>query len=448
MSHQIAVVDNDKLGGRVRAMFRKAPPSRLDVLSRLPGLIWSEARARAQLAEGGEVLIARDGAARGVSLRVDEVGMFVRIFTASSAADLDLAIEIVSAMLEARGDLAVNEDGEPLNDLAAVRRRYDAEFRRAYLEWGPLAIVEAVQDGGSAELGGPWANATLSTEDLERLREAHATPAELSAAILARLVDTQRAARAVHDDLAAGRVPTAPDAIVAAAVESWLESDPEPAAIATALGTVSGAVLDNCRLLTVALVHGPALRAAGASALVRDLRTRAVRAATATPSFANELAARALALAQDEEFPIALELFDVIVLLPALDTDAIDVSSGSVEVDEDERANEHVNAQSSWLCNATWAAQVDNNHLPLDTDRARLYIERALPFAPGNPAIFFNLACLAVEIEDHAGALRYISAAKQHGFARMADIAATAMLAPLRSSPDWSRALAGELSLS
>ncbi|XXX77491.1 hypothetical protein WMF30_01780 [Sorangium sp. So ce134] len=42
--------------------------------------------------------------------------------------------------------------------------------------------------------------------------------------------------------------------------------------------------------------------------------------------------------------------------------------------------------------------QDDNTHLGKDPERARRYLAACVPRGPENPAIFFNAACVAVEL--------------------------------------------------
>ncbi|MDC0740070.1 SMI1/KNR4 family protein [Polyangium mundeleinium] len=67
-------------------------------------------------------------------------------------------------------------------------------------------------------------------------------------------------------------------------------------------------------------------------------------------------------------------------------------------------------------CNALWAVQDDNTHLGKDPARARRYIDACLPHGPENPAIFFNAACVALELDDLDAALGFVKDAVRFGY--------------------------------
>lgn len=411
-----------------------APPAA--TLSAVPGLIWCSADGPGALDAGFEVVVTCDGAARGVALVRKAEGTAVRLFTASSRADVDLAIAAVLALAAAGEGGALNEDDEELDDADEIADRYDDEFRTAYVAWGPSAMAAQLDDeAGSLALSGPWTNAQISGAELAALRRAHADDEAFADAVLAHLVAAQRAARPLHARLDAGDVVEGRGVI-----EAWIshQNGPDSAArIWRVLGALPDDALASPMMIDVALSVSAAVSPTGTDPLAARIRDAVVRLAADDPDYAAQLAERAHELAQGGDFPLALVLFDVVVALPDLGTAAIDVSSGA--------GVEHVGAQATWMCNATWAAQADNNKLPVDAARARRYIDRATPYAANNPPLFFNLACLAFEIGDHAAALRFISLAKQHGFQRMQTIADEPLLAPLRADPRWRDALAGTL---
>lgn len=426
MSHSIVVQDPDQPG---------------DVLSAIPGLRWCSVSARAAFEHGQEVTIACDGAARGVSVQCDEDDdVIVRMFTASSRADVDLAITAVRALAKT-GSGVLNEDDEGMDCDEEIVERYSDEFRSAYVTWGPTALAAQLDDSEQvAELGGPWINARISVAELAGLRAAHKADEQFSAAVLAKLVAIQDRARSLHEQLDAGNlagVVASPDG--AAVFNLWIQQQMGEEAAAHALSMlreVPDTFFEDRDVLLGALCNLEFSRDAGFDAKVRAF---AVRAATADPSLAQLWANSALEMAQGGAFPSALVMFDVIADLPAL-PDLGDTTVATTNGGEDT-----VPTQSSWMCNATWAAQVDNNKLALNTARTKRYIERALPFGPVNPSLYFNLACLSFEIDDHPGALRMISLAKKHGFARMNEIAGESLLKPLHAHADWTAALNGRL---
>src|SRR5688500_12700117 len=119
MSHTILVPKKRGIG----KLFGK-PAASGDVLASLPGLMWAST-ARDLLAQGNEILIARDGSARGVAVMQSDEGTMVRMFTASSRVDVDLALEAVLALMAAGAGVAINEDDEELANAAELGERYD-----------------------------------------------------------------------------------------------------------------------------------------------------------------------------------------------------------------------------------------------------------------------------------------------------------------------------------
>jgi hypothetical protein len=412
-------------------------------LSKVPGLLWCSAESKAALDEGAEVLIACEGAARGVAVMRNDEGTLVRMFTASSRADVDLAISAVLALAAAGEGVAVNEDDEELDDADEIEERYDADFRSAYVEWGPNVMMQQLEDPDSSlQLAGPWTAPRLSAAELGKLFKKHGEGAQFADAVLLLLVAQQNAARPLHAKLDAGDVSSVaklPEGELA--IEAWIPHQfgtTGAQRVWRVLGGLSHDVLAAPGLLDSALQAAAQMSPDGSDPLAITIRNTAVQVATKSEPYAEHLADRARELATGGEFAMSLVLFDVIVSLPQLASKAVSVSSGG--------DHERVTAQSSWMCNATWAAQADNNKMPVNAARARYYIERATPYGPVNPPLYFNLACLAYEVGDHPGALRFISLAKQHGFKRMESIANEPLLAPLRSYPQWNDALAGKLS--
>lgn len=58
------------------------------------------------------------------------------------------------------------------------------------------------------------------------------------------------------------------------------------------------------------------------------------------------------------------------------------------------------------FCNALWILQHDNTGLPVDKTLNEKFLTKCLPYAPGNPAIFFNALCLYVEMGEFDKALQ------------------------------------------
>ena len=90
------------------------------------------------------------------------------------------------------------------------------------------------------------------------------------------------------------------------------------------------------------------------------------------------------------------------------------------------------------FCNALFPLQYDNSQLPIDAERNAWFLERCLPYAPNNPAIYFNALCLYVEMEDFAEAAALAKLAEQHGYTGLEnmkkEIASSPMFAKFRAS--------------
>lgn len=58
--------------------------------------------------------------------------------------------------------------------------------------------------------------------------------------------------------------------------------------------------------------------------------------------------------------------------------------------------------------NALWSIQADNSGLGVQPDRARRYLQAALPHGPKRPTIFYNAACVLIELQEVEACLRCI----------------------------------------
>jgi hypothetical protein len=67
-------------------------------------------------------------------------------------------------------------------------------------------------------------------------------------------------------------------------------------------------------------------------------------------------------------------------------------------------------------CNALWPLQNDNTGLAADPKLNAWFLEKCLPHAPANPAIYFNAACLYVETGDFDRALECAGLARQYNY--------------------------------
>lgn len=81
-------------------------------------------------------------------------------------------------------------------------------------------------------------------------------------------------------------------------------------------------------------------------------------------------------------------------------------------------------------CNALWPLQNDNTGRPVDATLNDFFLKRCLPYAPSNPAIYFNAACLYAEMGDVEGALDCIEKAKEYDYAEFDE-----MIAAMQSTP-------------
>ena len=106
----------------------------------------------------------------------------------------------------------------------------------------------------------------------------------------------------------------------------------------------------------------------------------------------DRLGYRAYRLAREDRFLEALAIFDVVV-----DGQGADLSS---------------------YCNALWAVMADNNHLPVQPERARHYLATCLPHGPSNPAIFYNAACGCCELGEPEQGFENLGRAREHGYAK------------------------------
>ncbi len=94
------------------------------------------------------------------------------------------------------------------------------------------------------------------------------------------------------------------------------------------------------------------------------------------------------------------------------------------------------NLTREFYCNALWAVMNDNSALGVMPDRARAYLKECLPYAPANPAIFHNAACVLFELGDRDGVVENVKRASKHGFS-LETIRDEPLLAPMKSDPRW-----------
>ena len=97
---------------------------------------------------------------------------------------------------------------------------------------------------------------------------------------------------------------------------------------------------------------------------------------------------------------------------------AIDVYEMALDIET--LASCKVNLQV--YCNVLWVLQKDNTGLPVNKILNEKILAKCLPYGPQNPAIFFNAACLYVEMLDYNKALEYIQQAKKYNYNNFNDM--------------------------
>lgn len=70
----------------------------------------------------------------------------------------------------------------------------------------------------------------------------------------------------------------------------------------------------------------------------------------------------------------------------------------------------------SLYCNALYVLQKDNTGLPVDRELNKEFLDICLPYAPENPAVFFNACCLYMEMDDYNEAYTMVKKAMEHEF--------------------------------
>ena len=98
----------------------------------------------------------------------------------------------------------------------------------------------------------------------------------------------------------------------------------------------------------------------------------------------------------EADFSVARRLFEM-----ALEVETLSQSAGT---------------SRSFFCNALWVMQKDNTGLPVDREMNGRFLEKCLPYGPIYPAIYFNAACLYVEMNEYDKALGCIGLAKKYNY--------------------------------
>jgi hypothetical protein len=84
---------------------------------------------------------------------------------------------------------------------------------------------------------------------------------------------------------------------------------------------------------------------------------------------------------------------------------------------------------------ALFTVQQSNNRLPLDRRRAERYLAAGLPLGSREPSIFYNAACVCVELGDIDQALNCLRLARTHGYPKVKAMKADTTFASLREDP-------------
>ena len=85
--------------------------------------------------------------------------------------------------------------------------------------------------------------------------------------------------------------------------------------------------------------------------------------------------------------------------------------------------------------NALYAVMADNTGLGVQPERARRYAEAALPFGPRNPSIFYNSACVYVELGQIDKVLENVALALEHNYDKPQQMQDEELFEPLRDDP-------------
>lgn len=111
--------------------------------------------------------------------------------------------------------------------------------------------------------------------------------------------------------------------------------------------------------------------------------------------FANNLGAYAYKLHGLDHWPHIIELYKM----------ALDI-----------KTNQTCSENLQLYCNALWVLQNDNTGLPVNRMLNEYFLTKCLPHGAANPAIFFNAACLWVEMNDFDKALENVKLAHKYEY--------------------------------
>jgi hypothetical protein len=132
------------------------------------------------------------------------------------------------------------------------------------------------------------------------------------------------------------------------------------------------------------------------------------------PDWGDHLAYQGHKRIMAKDWPVAIGLFELIIDVPKLGLTAYN--------------------------NALYAIARDNNGLPIDPARHRRFVAAALPHGPENPSIFFNAACVLMELGETERVFECIGLAVRHGFEDLAKMRGEPLFEPLRDDPRFAAA--------
>ncbi|MGX1928006.1 SMI1/KNR4 family protein [Flagellimonas sp. 2504JD4-2] len=116
--------------------------------------------------------------------------------------------------------------------------------------------------------------------------------------------------------------------------------------------------------------------------------------------FIAQLAAKALRLGQQKSFKESFKFFELIV-----------------ETEPKLQYNIRPQVRKLYLtafCNVLYFLLKDNTGLPIDATLNKYFLDKCIPYAEENPAIYFNAACVYAEMKEYTMVRKCIKAAKEH----------------------------------
>lgn len=84
---------------------------------------------------------------------------------------------------------------------------------------------------------------------------------------------------------------------------------------------------------------------------------------------------------------------------------------------------------------ALFLVAADNNNLPVQPERARNYLATCLPHGPEDPKIFYNAACLWIELDELDHTLECLRLARRHGYDKPVRMRDDRVFRPIADDP-------------